>query len=95
MERWAKKLKEDEFVLAYIRYNGLQNHINWVQQDVKQILLKCKETKRVERFIVKWLSVREFNVKEVTKLHKSRETYLLLHGVQLLFQQAARSEYSL
>ena len=38
----------------------------------------------MERFIVKWLSVRDFNIKEVTKLYKSRKTYLLLLGVELL-----------
>ena len=27
----------------------------------------------MERFIVKWLSVRDFNIKEVTKLYKSRK----------------------
>jgi len=35
--------------------------------------------------MVKWMSVKDFNVKEVTKLYKSRETYRLLHGVKLLF----------
>jgi len=39
----------------------------------------------VERFIIKWLSVRDIKVKEVTKLYKSRETYLLLHGAEFLF----------
>jgi hypothetical protein len=49
------------------------------------MLLKYKEKKRVERFIIKSLSVRDINAKEVTKLYKSRETYLLLPGVELLF----------
>lgn len=30
MERWAKKLKEVNFVSAYNGQNGLQNKINWV-----------------------------------------------------------------
>ena len=49
------------------------------------MVLTCKERKRVENIIVKWLSVKDFNLNEVTKVYKSRETYLLLHGVELLF----------
>ena len=63
MECWAKKLKGYKFILVYIWHNGLQNDINWVYR-----ILNCKERKRVEKFIVEWLGVKDFNVKEITKL---------------------------